>query len=99
MLDIDSQGFVKSESARFMHDSCPFVPEREQTFTRCDRPEGLLLMSQSHAFPMSRILLIPIAVILAAGGVVLGPGEDTPASPAQTSTTPTSQSGIHATFR
>ncbi|WP_165355150.1 hypothetical protein [Nocardioides oleivorans] len=48
---------------------------------------------------MSRILLIPLAVILAAGGVVLGPGEDTPASPAQTSLTPTRDMGIHATFR
>jgi hypothetical protein len=48
---------------------------------------------------MSRILLIPIAVILAAGGVVLGPGEDTPASPAQTSITPASDMGVRATNR
>jgi hypothetical protein len=47
---------------------------------------------------MSRILLIPIAVILAAGGVVLGPGEDTPASPAQTST-PAGDTGIRLTNR
>jgi hypothetical protein len=55
-------------------------------------------MLEPHDFPMSRILLIPIAVILAAGGVVLGPGEDTPASPAQTVVTPTGDSGIHATI-
>jgi hypothetical protein len=48
---------------------------------------------------MSRILLIPIAVILAAGGVVLGPGEDTPASPAQTSITPSGDTGIRLTNR
>jgi hypothetical protein len=48
---------------------------------------------------MSRILLIPIAVIFAAGGVVLGPGEDTPASPAQTSVTPAADTGIQATDR
>ncbi len=52
-----------------------------------------------HDFPMSRILLIPVAVILAAGGVVLGPGEDTPASPAQTSITPAGEPGIRATNR
>ncbi len=48
---------------------------------------------------MSRILLIPVAVILAAGGVVLGPGEQAPASPAQTVITPASDSGIRSTNR
>lgn len=48
---------------------------------------------------MSRILLLPIAVILAAGGVVLGPGEDTPASPAQTSITPAGDTDIRLTNR
>jgi len=33
---------------------------------------------------MSRIALIPVAVLLAAGSVVLGPGEQAPAVPAQT---------------
>ncbi|GAA5124187.1 hypothetical protein GCM10023339_45330 [Alloalcanivorax gelatiniphagus] len=56
-------------------------------------------MFGTHAFPMSRILLIPIAVILAAGGVVLGPGEDTPASPAQTIVTPAGDMGVRATNR
>ena len=37
---------------------------------------------------MSRILLIPVAVIFAAGGVVLGPGESDPRSPAQPSIAP-----------
>lgn len=48
---------------------------------------------------MSRFLLIPIAVILAAGGVVLGPGEDAPASPAQTSVTSTVDTGVRPTNR
>ena len=46
---------------------------------------------------MSRFLLIPIAVILAAGGVVVGPGEDTPPPPAQTSVTPAGDTGIRLT--
>lgn len=48
---------------------------------------------------MSRILLIPVAVIFAAGGVVLGQGEAAPAQPAQTVVTPSAESGNHATFR
>ena len=48
---------------------------------------------------MSRILLIPVAVILAAGGVVLGPGESAPASPAGTSTTPSVDMGEQGTNR
>lgn len=56
-------------------------------------------MSGSHALPMSRILLIPVAVILAAGGVVLGPGEEAPASPVQTVVTPAGDSDIRATNR
>ena len=52
-----------------------------------------------HAWPMSRILLIPVAVILAAGGVVLGPGESAPASPAGTSTTPSVDMGEQGTNR
>ena len=44
---------------------------------------------------MSRILLIPVAVILAAGSVVLGPGEQAPASPARTVVVPSSEIGIH----
>lgn len=55
--------------------------------------------SESHALPMSRILLIPVAVIFAAGGVVLGQGEAAPAQPAQTVVTPSAESGIHATNR
>lgn len=56
-------------------------------------------MCGSHVFPMSRILLIPVAVVLAAGGVVLGPGESAPASPAQTVVTPIGDSGIPAINR
>jgi hypothetical protein len=51
---------------------------------------------------MSRILLIPVAVLLAAGSVVLGPGEQAPAAPAQTvvtTTTTTSDIAIHDTAR
>ncbi|WP_165356808.1 hypothetical protein [Nocardioides zhouii] len=48
---------------------------------------------------MSRLLLIPVAVLLAAGSVVLGPGEQAPASPSQTVITPTSEMGIHHTSR
>jgi len=48
---------------------------------------------------MSRFLLIPIAAILAAGGVLVGPGEDSPASPAQTSITPSGDTGIRLTNR
>lgn len=48
---------------------------------------------------MSRILLIPVAVIFAAGGVVLGPGEQAPASPSQTVVTPSGQMVIQGTNR
>ena len=48
---------------------------------------------------MSRILLIPVAVLLAAGAVVLGPGEQAPASPSQTVVTPSGDSGVHTTNR
>lgn len=48
---------------------------------------------------MSRIALIPIAVLLAAGSVVLGPGEQAPAAPSQTVVTPTVQMGVPATNR
>lgn len=48
---------------------------------------------------MSRILLIPVAVIFAAGGVVLGPGEPAPASPSQTAVIPSSHMVIQATNR
>ena len=43
---------------------------------------------------MSRILLIPVAVLLAAGAVVVGPGEQAPAVPSQTVVTPTVDMGI-----
>lgn len=55
--------------------------------------------SQSHALPMSRIFLIPVAVVFAAGGVVLGQGEAAPAQPAQTVVTPVADSGIQVTNR
>ncbi len=48
---------------------------------------------------MSRILLIPIAVLLAAGAVVVGPGEQAPAAPAQTVVAPTLDMGIQPTSR
>lgn len=48
---------------------------------------------------MSRLLLIPIAVIFAAGGVVLGPNEEAPASPAQTVVTPSGDLGVTAANR
>jgi hypothetical protein len=48
---------------------------------------------------MSRILLIPVAVLLAAGGVILGPGEQAPASPAQTVVTPAGEMGNQSTDR
>ncbi len=49
---------------------------------------------------MFRIALIPIAVLLAAGAVVVGPGEQAPAAPpTQTVVTSTVQMGIHATNR
>ena len=43
---------------------------------------------------MSRLLLIPVAVLLAAGAVVLGPGEQAPAAPSQTVVIPTGDIGI-----
>jgi hypothetical protein len=48
---------------------------------------------------MSRILLIPVAVVLAAGGVTLGPGEEAPAAPAQTVVTHVGDMGIQTTNR
>ena len=48
---------------------------------------------------MSRIMLIPVAVLLAAGSVVLGPGEEAPATPSQTVVTPTGDTGNHVTNR
>ena len=51
----------------------------------------------SHAFPMSRLLLIPVAALLAAGGVALGPGEEAPAPPAHTVVTPAADSDIRVT--
>lgn len=38
---------------------------------------------------MSRIFLIPVAVVLAAGSVVLGPGETAPAAPPSTTSSST----------
>ena len=75
------------------------MSDEVETFTACGRREGLVWVWPPDALPMSRILLIPIAVILAAGGVLLGPGEDTPASPAQTSITPAGDTGIRLTNR
>lgn len=96
MLDTDCQEISKpAGGAR----SCPNRPEIFDSCARRDHGEGLSWICETHSLPMSRILLIPIAVILAAGGVVLGPGEDTPASPAQTSIAPTGDMGIHATNR
>ncbi|WP_297625743.1 hypothetical protein [Nocardioides sp.] len=48
---------------------------------------------------MSRIMLIPVAVLLASGAVVLGPGEQAPAVPAQTVVTQTADMGNHVTNR
>lgn len=48
---------------------------------------------------MTRLLLIPVAVLLAAGSVVLGPGEQAPASPSRTVVTPSGQMGIHHNAR
>jgi len=48
---------------------------------------------------MSRILLIPVAALLAAGAVVAGPGEQAPAVPSQTVVTPASDSGFQHTSR
>ena len=48
---------------------------------------------------MSRILLIPAAVVLAAGGVTLGPGEQAPAAPAPTVVTPVGDMGNQTTNR
>lgn len=44
------------------------------------------------------MMLIPVAVLLAAGSVVLGPGE-APASPSQTVVTPTLDTVIQARNR
>ena len=48
---------------------------------------------------MSRIMLIPVAVLLAAGAVVLGPGEQAPASPSQTVVTRSGDMGVPSTNR
>ena len=48
---------------------------------------------------MSRIMLIPVAVLLAAGSVVLGPGEQAPAVPAQTVVSHTGDIGDVVTNR
>ena len=48
---------------------------------------------------MSRLLLIPVAVLLATGAVVLGPGEQAPAVPSQTVVVPSSDMGINHTSR
>ncbi len=48
---------------------------------------------------MTRLLLIPVAVLLAAGGVVLGPPEQAPASPSQSMVTPAGEMVIHSTNR
>jgi hypothetical protein len=48
---------------------------------------------------MSRLLLIPVAVLLAAGSVVLGPGEQAPATPSQTVVTPAGDMGNQTTNR
>ena len=48
---------------------------------------------------MSRLFLIPVAVLLAAGAVVLGPGEQAPAVPSQTVVVPSGDMGINHTRR
>lgn len=48
---------------------------------------------------MSRMMLIPVAVLLAAGSVVLGPGEQAPAAPTRTVVTPAVDIGDHAPVR
>ena len=48
---------------------------------------------------MSRILLIPVAVLLAAGAVVAGPGEQAPAVPSQTVVSPSTDLGFQQTSR
>lgn len=48
---------------------------------------------------MSRIVLIPVAVLLAAGSVVLGPGEQAPAAPSQSVVAPVGDMGNHVTNR
>ena len=75
------------------------MSDEVETFTACGRREGLVWVWSPDALPMSRILLIPIAVILAAGGVVLGPGEQAPAVPSQTVITPSGEMGIQHTAR
>ncbi len=48
---------------------------------------------------MSRIALIPVAVLLAAGAVVAGPGESAPAQPVRSSVSQVADTGIHLTGR
>lgn len=47
---------------------------------------------------MSRLLLLPVAVLLAAGAVVLGPGESVPVDQAATTTSVSSSSVSSAAF-
>lgn len=56
-------------------------------------------ISPPDALPMSRILLVPLAVLLAAGGVVLGPGEQAPAQPATSVVSTTGDMGNQTTNR
>lgn len=56
-------------------------------------------MCPPHDLPMSRILLVPVAVLLAAGGVVLGPGEQAPAQPPTSVVSSTGDLGVHSTNR
>ena len=48
---------------------------------------------------MSRLALIPVAALLAAGAVVAGPGESAPAQPAHSGTVQTADTGITSTGR
>ncbi|NPD03431.1 hypothetical protein HN031_01880 [Nocardioides sp. zg-1308] len=48
---------------------------------------------------MSRILLIPVAVVLAAGGVLSAPSEAAPPSPTSTSISSSVDMGIQTTNR
>ncbi len=48
---------------------------------------------------MSRLMLLPVAVLLAAGSVTLGPAEEAPAAPSHTVVTTSVDSGIQSTLR
>lgn len=52
---------------------------------------------ETDPWVMARLALIPIAVLLAAGSVVLGAGEPAPAVPARTSVTQTGDMGNEVT--